>query len=61
MSQNQLDNFIDLFRRVLEIKDKHGNMPLKDEPGVQEALRSLDVVNLNKTNNVKIVIMLYNA
>ncbi|XP_060599062.1 uncharacterized protein LOC132752715 [Ruditapes philippinarum] len=48
MSENQLDNFINLFREVLEIKDKHGNMPLKDEPGVQEALRSLDVVQQNQ-------------
>jgi hypothetical protein len=45
LSENQLDNFINLFREVLEIKDKHGNMPLKDEQGVEEALRSLNVVN----------------
>ncbi|XP_060565435.1 uncharacterized protein LOC132724573 [Ruditapes philippinarum] len=48
LSENQLNTFIRMFKEVLEIKDKHGNTPLKGEPGVEEALRLLDMVQQNK-------------
>jgi hypothetical protein len=44
LSENELNKFIRKFKEVLEIKDKHGNTPLKGEPGVEEALRLLDMV-----------------
>ncbi|XP_060572320.1 uncharacterized protein LOC132730417 [Ruditapes philippinarum] len=48
LSENQLNMFIIMFKEVLEIKDKHGNTPLKGEPGVEEALRLLDMVQQNQ-------------
>ncbi|XP_060551480.1 uncharacterized protein LOC132713050 isoform X1 [Ruditapes philippinarum] len=48
LSENQLNMFIRMFKEVLEIKDKHGNTPLKGEPGVEEALRLLDMVQQNQ-------------
>jgi hypothetical protein len=44
LSENQLNKYIKKFKEVLEIKDNHGNTPLKDEPGVEEALHLLDMV-----------------
>jgi hypothetical protein len=44
LSENQLNKYIKTFKEVLEIKDKHGNTPLKEEPGVEEALQLLDMV-----------------
>jgi hypothetical protein len=49
LSENELNIFIKGFKEVLEIKDKHGNTPLKGEPSVENALYLLDKV-----------IMLYN-
>ncbi|XP_060575426.1 uncharacterized protein LOC132732915 [Ruditapes philippinarum] len=46
LSENQLNKFIKMFKEVLEIKDKHGNTPLKGEPGVVNALHLLDKVTI---------------
>ncbi|XP_060589485.1 uncharacterized protein LOC132744722 [Ruditapes philippinarum] len=46
LSENQLNKFIKMFKEVLEIKDKHGNTPLKGEPGVANALHLLDMVTI---------------
>ncbi|XP_060583146.1 uncharacterized protein LOC132739440 [Ruditapes philippinarum] len=48
LSENQLNMFIRIFKEVLEIKDNHGNTPLKGEPGVEEAIRLLDMVQQNQ-------------
>ncbi|XP_060584649.1 uncharacterized protein LOC132740700 [Ruditapes philippinarum] len=48
LSENELNKFIRMFKEVLEIKDKHGNTPLKGEPGVEGALRLLDMVQQNQ-------------
>ncbi|XP_060572286.1 uncharacterized protein LOC132730390 [Ruditapes philippinarum] len=48
LSENQLNKFIKMFKEVLEIKDKHGNTPLKGEPGVASALHLLDMVQQNQ-------------
>jgi hypothetical protein len=44
LSENQLNKYIETFKEVLEIEDKYGNTPLKEEPGVEEALHLLDMV-----------------
>ncbi|XP_060584151.1 uncharacterized protein LOC132740288 [Ruditapes philippinarum] len=48
LSENELNKFIRMFKEVLEIKDKRGNTPLKGEPGVEGALRLLDMVQQNQ-------------
>ncbi|XP_060557764.1 uncharacterized protein LOC132718154 [Ruditapes philippinarum] len=48
LSKDELNKFIRMFKEVLEIKDKHGNTPLKGEPGVEESLRLLDMVQQNQ-------------
>ncbi|XP_060555731.1 uncharacterized protein LOC132716464 [Ruditapes philippinarum] len=48
LSENQLHTFIKMFKEVLEIKDKHGNTPLKGEPGVAHALNLLQMVQQNQ-------------
>ncbi|XP_060601960.1 uncharacterized protein LOC132755172 [Ruditapes philippinarum] len=48
LSENQLNKIIKMFKEVLKIKDKHGNAPLKGEPGVANALHLLDMVQQNQ-------------
>ncbi|XP_060551220.1 uncharacterized protein LOC132712801 isoform X2 [Ruditapes philippinarum] len=48
LSENQLNKFIKMFKEVLNIKDKHGNTPLKGEPGVTNALHLLNMVQQNQ-------------
>ncbi|XP_060595403.1 uncharacterized protein LOC132749599 isoform X2 [Ruditapes philippinarum] len=48
LSENELNIFIKGFKEVLEIKDKHGNTPLKGEPSVENALYLLDKLQQNQ-------------
>jgi hypothetical protein len=39
-----------MFKEVLMIKDKYGNKPLQEEPGVEDAFQSIDMVSLLLVN-----------